>query len=488
MFNIFIFLSKYLVIIACLVYVAISFIAIGIKKEVFDPEDYDEEYTPDQIRKFNIKLSKEYDDKQKYLSLIQLGLIIVSHVVCYGVLYLKANDSQVLVFMMIQILLFIMLRFLFPFVYTGLSYQLMNHMMLLMSFGFIMIARLNYNNAIKQFIFVVVTMVVSLAVPEFINTMKNPDKLKWVYSAVSFTMIAVVLVFGTRVYGSKNWIKLGKILIQPSEFSKIVFVFAMASFLSKGGKFKDVIMAGIVAAMHILVLVMEKDLGGALIFTVTYIVMIVIASGNILYLFAGIGCGSAASMVAYKMFSHVRVRVNAWKDPWGTIANNGYQMAQSLFAIGTGGWFGLGLTMGYPESIPVASSDFIFASICEEMGTITGMCLILIYIVTFITIMQIAIRLKSEFHKLLAAGLGFMIVFQTFLCIGGVTKFIPSTGVTLPLVSYGGSSIVSTLILFNVIQGLYVLDKDKERKKLSPPKKKGRKNKKMNEERPEYEE
>lgn len=472
MFNFFIFLSKYFVIIACLVYILLSFVATAIKKETFNPDDYDEEYTPEQIRKFNIKLSKQYDDKQKNIALVQFVFILLINVVCFGVLYFKENSTQYLIFLIIQLIFFIMVKFLYPFVYMGMSYQLMNHMIMLMSFGLIMITRLNYNNALKQFIYIVVTMLICLAVPYVINSFKKPEKLSYIYAALSFMMLFVVLVAGIRVYGSKNWLKIGPVLLQPSEFAKIIFVFAIAAMLSKGAKFKTICLTAVVAAAHVLVLVAEKDLGGALIFFVTYMVMIVVASGNILYLFVGVASGSVAATVAYKLFSHVRVRVLAWKDPFSCIDSSGYQMAQSLFAIGTGGWFGLGLTMGYPQSIPVASSDFIFASICEEMGTVTGIILILIYIVTFISIMKIAVKLRSEFHKLLAVGLGFMIIFQTFLCIGGVTKFIPSTGVTLPLVSYGGSSIVSTLVLFNIIQGLYVLDKTAERKKYSPKKKK----------------
>lgn len=475
MFNFFIFLSKYFVILACLGYITISFFAAIMKKEIFNPDDYEEEYSEEDIRKFNIKLSKQYDDGQKNLSLIQFCLILLINIVCFGVLFLKDGNAELIIFMSLQILFFILVKFLYPFVYNGLSYQLMNHCMMLMTFGLVMICRLKYSEAIKQFIFIVATMIICLVVPEVINQFKKPEKLSYIYAAISFSMIGIVLIFGQRVYGSKNWIRIGGTLIQPSEFAKIVFVFAIAAFLSKGAELKKILLTALVAGAHVLVLVAEKDLGGALVFFVTYIVMIVVASGNLLYLAFGAGGGAFASILGYKLFSHVRIRVQAWKDPWSCIDNNGYQMAQSLFAIGTGGWFGLGLTRGYPESIPVASSDFIFASICEEMGTITGICIILIYITTFITIMKIAVRLRTEFHKLLAVGLGFMITFQTFLCIGGVTKFIPSTGVTLPLVSYGGSSIVSTLVLFNIIQGLYVLDKRKERQKYSPKKKKMKK-------------
>jgi cell division protein FtsW (lipid II flippase) len=151
-----------------------------------------------------------------------------------------------------------------------------------------------------------------------------------------------------------------------------------------------------------------------------------------------------------------------WKDPFKTYKNGGYQVAQSLFAIGTGGWFGMGLFEGEPDKIPVAAEDFIFSAISEEMGLIFAICIILICLSCYIMFLNIAMQLHNRFYKLVALGLGTCYIFQVFLTIGGVTKFIPSTGVTLPLVSYGGSSLVSTLIMFAIIQGLYIVREDEE--------------------------
>ena len=156
------------------------------------------------------------------------------------------------------------------------------------------------------------------------------------------------------------------------------------------------------------------------------------------------------------------MRVIVWKDPLAVYANGGQQVAQSLFAIGTGSWFGLGLFEGVPNTIPVAVSDFIFAAIGEEMGLIYGLCMILICVSCYIMFLNIAMQLHNGFYKLVALGLGTCYIFQVFLAIGGVTKFIPSTGVTIPLVSYGGSSLFSTVIMFAIIQGLYILREDEE--------------------------
>ena len=216
------------------------------------------------------------------------------------------------------------------------------------------------------------------------------------------------------------------------------------------------------AAFHVLILVASKDLGAALIIFIVYLVMLYVATSQPLYVFAGLGAGAAASVVAYYLFNHVRVRVIVWKDPFASYQNGGYQVAQSLFAIGTGSWFGTGLFQGKADAIPVAETDFIFSAICEEMGLIFALCIILIFLSCYVMFLNIAMQLHNRFYKLVALGLGTCFIFQSFLTIGGVTKFIPSTGVTLPLVSYGGSSVLSTLIMFAIIQGLYILREDEE--------------------------
>ena len=216
------------------------------------------------------------------------------------------------------------------------------------------------------------------------------------------------------------------------------------------------------AAAHVLVLVASKDLGGAFIFFMTYLCMLFVATSNWFYLGAGLLGGSGAAVLAYHLFAHVRVRVEAWQNPWADIDNRGYQIAQSLFAIGTGGWFGSGLFQGMPYKIPVVEKDFIFAAIFEEMGGIFAVCVLLICLGCFIQFMMIASRMQAAFYKLIAFGLGIVYIVQVFLTVGGVVKFIPSTGVTLPFVSYGGSSIFSTFILFHIVQGLYILKRNEE--------------------------
>ena len=216
------------------------------------------------------------------------------------------------------------------------------------------------------------------------------------------------------------------------------------------------------AAAHVLILVLSTDLGAALIMFVVYLVMLYVATQQPLYAVAGVGAGSFAAVIGYKLFAHIKVRVAAWKDPFATYSDGGYQVAQSLFAIGTGSWFGMGLCQGSPDLIPVAETDFIFSAIAEELGVIFALCLILVCVSCYVMFLNIAMEIRNRFYKLIALGLGTCYIFQVFLTIGGVTKFIPSTGVTLPLVSYGGSSMLSTMIMFGIIQGLYIIREDEE--------------------------
>ena len=210
------------------------------------------------------------------------------------------------------------------------------------------------------------------------------------------------------------------------------------------------------------ILVLSRDLGSAVIFFAAYLVMIFVSTKKKSYLGLGLAGGSVAAVIAYFLFGHVRQRVSAWKDPMAVYQNEGYQIVQSLFAIGTGGWFGMGLCQGSPEVIPVVKNDFIFSAICEELGGIFAICLILVCMSFFLMIVNIAVKIKNPFYKLIALGLGTEYAFQVFLTIGGATKFIPMTGVTLPLVSYGGSSVMSTILMLAIIQGLYILREDED--------------------------
>jgi peptidoglycan glycosyltransferase len=254
-------------------------------------------------------------------------------------------------------------------------------------------------------------------------------------------------------------LEIGGFSFQPSEFVKLLFVISIAALFQEGTDFRRICAITVMAAIHVLILVFQKDLGGALIFFITYIFMLYAATSKPLYLFSGLLSGSFAAYIAYRLFSHVRVRVMAWQSPFEYIDKEGYQITQSLFAIGTGGWFGMGINRGLPTDIPVVESDFIFSAISEELGGLFALCIILIFASCFVMFINIALEQEEVFYRLLSIGFAVMFAFQVILSIGGVIKFIPSTGVTLPLISQGGSSIITTIVMFTILQGVHMRER-----------------------------
>lgn len=389
---------------------------------------------------------------------IQRTLTLLIHFICSAILLMENKDIKYLFLYVLELLFFLLFIKIYQVFYKGLSKLVLNNMMTCMMIGFIILGRLQYALAFRQLIMAAAAMGICLLVPLFIERFTIWEKLGWQYALAGILLLLLVFVIGVEHNGSKNWISLGGIELQPSEFVKIIYVFFIAGLLSKTTKFKHIVVISAVAAVHVVILVVEKDLGAALIYFITYLVVLYVATMQIGYLAAGLGAGTAAAIAAYHFFSHVQTRVIAWQDPWANITDKGYQICQSLFAIGTGGLFGMGLGQGMPDTIPVAESDFIFAAISEELGVIFSVCLILVYISSYIMFVNIAMKMKKRFYKLTAFGLSVVFIFQVFLCIGGVTKFIPSTGVTLPLISYGGSSIITTIVIFSIIQGMYVMN------------------------------
>ena len=388
----------------------------------------------------------------------QLMLIFFIDFTAFLVIYLKTFDFSVILFYVEMMVYFALIQILYRIIYKNASLLLLNNMCMLLSIGFVMLCRLDIKSANKQLLIVAAGSVVSLLIPVMIRKMKFLKNLTWVYAGIGVVLLAAVFLLAKTSYGAK----LSLMGIQPSEAIKLSFVFFMASFLSRDTSFRAIVQVSVVAALHVGILVLSKDLGSAVIFFAAYLIMVYVATRNVGYLGLGIVGGSGAAVVAYHLFGHVRQRVSAWKDPMAVYQNEGYQIVQSLFAIGTGGWFGMGLCQGSPESIPVVKNDFIFSAICEELGGIFAICLILVCMSFFLMIVNIALRIINPFYKLIALGLGTEYAFQVFLTIGGATKFIPMTGVTLPLVSYGGSSLLCTILMLAIIQGLYILREDED--------------------------
>lgn len=413
-------------------------------------------YTYECFAVFSTKSSKKQEKQFRR----QSRMLYAIHFVAYLVMFAVTEDAAMIIFYLLQLLLLVVLQNCYRLLYPKSSRLLVNNMCMLMSIGFIILTRLDSDKAYKQFAIAAVSSLLVLVIPVMIRRMGFFRNLTWAYAVAGIFALALVCVAGAVSYGAKISFSIAGITVQPSEFVKIIFVFFVAAMYYRSTAFKQVVITTAIAALHVLILVASKDLGGALIFFIAYMVMLYVATKKLLYFGSGILAGSLAAVVAYKLFHHVQVRVLAWKTPLKVIDHEGFQICQSLFAIGTGGFFGLGLYQGMPKKIPVVEQDFVFAAIAEEMGGIFALCLILVCVSCFLMFLNIAMQLKDTFYKLVALGLGTIYGFQVFLTIGGVIKFIPSTGVTLPLVSYGGSSMLSTLIIFAIIQGLYILRED----------------------------
>ena len=325
--------------------------------------------------------------------------------------------------------------------------------------GMAVMYRLDTSVAVKQFMWFIAGIIIFIVLVVAIPDIRNFSKYKNAFLIATVIIMPMALIAGTEINGATNWVTIGGFGFQPSEFGKITFVLYLASALMEYEDkkniledFKQLWQPALVAVFSLGCLVIQKDLGSALIFFGIAITMLYVSTGKKKYVVIAIILSAIGTFVAYHLFSHVQARIDIWRDPWSDPNGAGYQIIQGLYAISSGGMLGSGLGQGYPGFVPVNTSDLIFAVICEELGMVFGLGIMIIYFLFFYRGMRAAFRVKDRFSQLNTIGLSAMIACQVLVIIGGVFAVIPLTGITLPLISYGGSSMLTMFFALAILQ------------------------------------
>ncbi|QQT90974.1 FtsW/RodA/SpoVE family cell cycle protein [Peptoniphilus harei] len=333
---------------------------------------------------------------------------------------------------------------------------------MLLSLGIITIYRLSPKLGLRQLIWVLAGILVFYLTYFIIRAMRRLEYMTGLYLGLSILFFLLTIILAPSKYGAKNWIEISEnITIQLSEFTKILVIFLIASFYTTfqtrlkklNYKYTSYYLMGVIY-IFVGFLFIQRDLGTAAIFIAIYTLIQYVYDENRKSILVNIGLMAVGSVTGYFLFSHVRNRVDIWLNPWTAdkVVNSARQIVQSLFGIGEGGFIGQGIGLGYPKQIAFAYSDVIFSAICEEMGVLTGIGIIMLYMLLVYRAIKIALNQEYLFYRILALSVAILFTVQAFLNIGGVIKLIPMTGLTLPFISYGGSSLNSSFVALGILQ------------------------------------
>ena len=307
-------------------------------------------------------------------------------------------------------------------------------------------------------------LIVMLAGPTHLMSLLQRYKYTWLL--LSLALQAATFFFGTEINGARLWITVGPVQIQPSEIVKVTLAVFLAGYLAEkreliGSSWRIgrvslpplpyLVPMGVMWAACLLTLVALNDLGSALLFFGIFLTMLYVASGRAFYIVAGLASFAVACWLAYLAFARILIRVQNWIDPWQDPNDSGYQPIQSDFALASGGVFGSGFGQGRPTFIPEVQTDFIFSAIGEELGLLGSLAVLALFFLIVMRGFAIALRAQDEFVRLLAVGLAATIGIQTVIIVGGVTRMIPLTGITVPFISYGGSSLLTNFAIVGLL-------------------------------------
>ena len=338
----------------------------------------------------------------------------------------------------------------------------------IMALGLVFVVRINPEVALRQFWWANIGLLIFYAVLWAIRDYRKLGRLRYLWGLLAVGLLLVTLLFGYAAGGAKSWLHIGGIGIEPEEFVKLALLLFMATYLEENeellrvgtvqwGRFSlpDWRTLGpfiIMVAFVLGILAAQKSLGTALVFYMLFVLMLYVVTERALYLGISLPIFLLTGTAGYMLFRHVRVRVMVWMNPWQDPTGGGYQIAQSLFAIGGGKILGTGLGNGIGAStVPAASTDFIFSVIAEELGFAGAMAVLVLFLIVVMRAFAISLRTKDRFGQILAAGIGILLGTETLIILAGVTKLLPLTGIPLPWVSYGGSSLIVHFILLGVL-------------------------------------
>lgn len=346
---------------------------------------------------------------------------------------------------------------------------------LLSTFGYAMIRRLDPSLAGPQLAWIGVGMTAFILTLAIVRDHRRIEQYRYSLMLLGIALLLLPLApeIGRSLGGAQLWVRIGPLNFQPAELAKVVLAMFLAGYLAQKRElmtaattrigpfmvpaprhFGPLLLAW---ALSLAVIIWQRDLGSSILFFTLFVLMIYVATARASYAVAGLGLFVGGTWFTYQAFAHVRSRIVAWLDPWSRITDEGFQIAQSLFALGTGGISGTGLGRGRPDFIdpPPDSStlptDFIFAAVGEELGLLGTVAILLLFALIVARGLHIALRSRDPFGTLLATGLTGIIGIQGFLIMAGVSRLIPLTGITLPFVAYGGSSLLANFILIALL-------------------------------------
>jgi cell division protein FtsW (lipid II flippase) len=340
---------------------------------------------------------------------------------------------------------------------------------MLSSISLVMMARLVPNLVGRQAVWIAIGLVVMMVTLAILPGVDWLRQYRYSAAAGGVMLVLSTFIFGIDPNGSgaRLWLGFGGVYFQPSEVLKVLLVIFFAAYLDD---YRELLtLAGVrlgplllpplpylvpilgMAALALLTVVLQRDLGAALLLFGVFLAMLYAASGRVLYVVGGLTLFSVGATLLYRLVSVVQLRVELWLDPWSKAATTGYQIVQALTALAAGGVFGSGLSFGYPEYVPAVHTDFVIAAIGEELGLAGTLAVVALYALIVHRGLVIALRTRDTFACLLAAGLTSVLAIQAFVILGGALKLMPLTGVTLPLVSYGGSSVLANFVLLGLL-------------------------------------